>query len=143
MRVKLAEDEARRRFTAARVARLATVDALGRPHLVPVAFAVSGNLVVVAVDHKPKTSTNLKRLRNVKSNPHVSFLVDEYDDHDWSRLWWVRADGTARVFHEDDQDRDEPATWLVAKYDQYDAMPPAGPVILTGIEVWRGWASTS
>ncbi|MGH3932084.1 MAG: TIGR03668 family PPOX class F420-dependent oxidoreductase [Pseudonocardiaceae bacterium] len=139
--MNLAEDEARRRFGAARVARLATADVAGQPHLVPVTFAVKGDIVVVAVDHKPKTTANLKRLRNIKSNPHVSLLVDEFDDEDWSKLWWVRADGTASII-ETYHDRDEQLAWLVAKYDQYKATPPSGPMIWTDIRTWRGWAFT-
>ncbi|MPZ81837.1 MAG: TIGR03668 family PPOX class F420-dependent oxidoreductase [Actinophytocola sp.] len=130
---------ARARCAAARVARLATVDGGGRPHLVPVTFAVRGDVAAIAVDHKPKRTTELRRLANIESNDRVSVLVDHYDDQDWTRLWWVRADGTARVLRGDD--RDEPIGWLVAKYPQYRARPPAGPVILIEVEVWRGWAA--
>ena len=89
--------EARRRFAAARVARLATADLEGRPHLVPIVFALAGETLYSVVDAKPKRTTELRRLRNVRSNPSVSLLVDHYDDADWSALWWVRADGSARV----------------------------------------------
>ena len=61
----------------------------------PVTFAVLGDIIVIAIDHKPKRSMNLKRLRNIADNPRVSLLVDRYDD-DWSQLWWVRADGRRR-----------------------------------------------
>jgi PPOX class probable F420-dependent enzyme len=88
---------ARARFAAARVARLATADAAGVPHLVPVVFAVSGDAVYTAVDHKPKRSSALRRLANVRANAAVALLVDHYDDADWDGLWWVRADGTGRV----------------------------------------------
>ena len=82
------------RFASARVARLATVDAGGGPHVVPITFAVDGDVIWSAVDDKPKRSRELKRLANIRSNPAVSVLADHYDD-DWTRLWWVRADGTA------------------------------------------------
>jgi PPOX class probable F420-dependent enzyme len=114
------------RFAQARVARLATAGADGRPHLVPVTFAVRGDLVVIAVDHKPKTTTNLRRLRNIRENDQVSMLVDHYDE-DWGRLWWVRVDGTATVLT--DAEKDEPVEWLKAKYAQYRERPPQGPVI--------------
>lgn len=127
--------EARARFADARVARLATADAAGVPHLVPVTFAVAGAEVVFAVDHKPKTTTALKRLANIAANPAVSFLVDHYDD-DWARLWWVRADGEARV-----TDRTEPLAWLQAKYPQYREQLPQGSVVLTKISAWRAWSS--
>lgn len=131
-------DEARARFAAARVARLATVGADGRPHLVPVTFAVHGNAVVTAVDHKPKRGNDLRRLRNIRQNPGVSLLVDHYDE-DWSRLWWVRADGLARVLPAAEQTN--PLGRLVAKYEQYTENVPAGPVIWIEVSAWRGWAA--
>lgn len=136
--MRLDEQTARERFGAARVARLGTADADGRPHLVPVTFAVRDDLVVIAVDQKPKTTTNLKRLRNIAANPAVSLLVDEYDD-DWTRLWWVRADGTAELL-EDDAERARPVGWLVEKYPPYRADPPSGPVIRIRVTSWHGWS---
>ena len=88
--------EARRRFAAAGVARLATVSPGGRPHLVPVTFAVDGDVIYSAVDAKPKTTTRLARLRNIAAEPRVAMLADHYGP-DWDRLWWVRADGAATV----------------------------------------------
>jgi PPOX class probable F420-dependent enzyme len=129
------EAAARTRFAAARVARLATVGADGTPHLVPVTFAVRGDTVVIAVDHKPKRTTDLKRLRNIAADPRVSLLADQYDE-DWDRLWWVRADGRARVADTG------PVDLLVAKYPQYADRPPAGPVIIVEIDKWRGWAAS-
>jgi PPOX class probable F420-dependent enzyme len=137
--VRLARDEARDRFAAARVARLATASAEGVPHLVPVTFAVRGDRIVFAVDHKPKSSTSLRRLANIAENPAACFLADGYDE-DWSRLWWARADGVARVLTE--ADRDEPVSWLVAKYEQYAAHPPEHAVVSTLVHTWRGWAGS-
>lgn len=136
--MRLDEGEARRRFAGARVARLATVDASNAPHLVPVTFAVLGDEVVFAIDAKPKSTTDLRRLRNIAGNPRVSLLVDHYDD-DWTRLWWVRADGTAAV-HTDDAHRREPLAALEGKYPQYTETPPAGPVVRIAVTAWRGWA---
>jgi PPOX class probable F420-dependent enzyme len=130
--------EARSRFAGARVARLATVGTGGAPHLVPVTFALRGDRIVLAVDHKPKRTTELARLRNIEADPRVSLLADHYDD-DWDRLWWVRADGTARVLR--DAGRAEPVEWLVARYPQYADRPPAGPVIVVDVGKWRGWAA--
>ncbi len=93
--------EARARFAAARVARLATADAGGRPHLVPIAFAVAGDTIYSAVDAKPKRTRALRRLANVRENPAVSLLVDHWDEEDWAALWWVRADGRGRVLDPD------------------------------------------
>lgn len=131
---------AREKFGGERVARLATVGGDGRPHLVPVVFALAGDRVVTAIDHKPKTTTDLRRLRNIRENPEVSLLVDHYDD-DWSRLWWVRADGTARVV-ESGPDREAAIDALAAKYLQYRERRPAGPVIVVDVTRWTGWSAT-
>jgi PPOX class probable F420-dependent enzyme len=138
--VTLSQDEAQRRFTSAQVARLATASATSTPHLVPVTFAAHGDVIVFAIDHKPKISTNLKRLRNIEENPQVTLLVDHYDD-DWTHLWWARADGVARVLHENDERR-APIEWLRAKYPQYRKTTPAGPVVWIDVQAWRGWSYT-
>jgi PPOX class probable F420-dependent enzyme len=137
--VNLDADESRHRFAQARVARLATVTADGDPHLVPVVFAVAGSTVVIAVDHKPKASRDLRRLANIAAHPSVTLLVDHYDD-DWSTLWWVRADGTAQVT-DDPAEMTAPIDALVAKYPQYTERRPAGPVIAVRVHQWRGWAA--
>lgn len=121
----------------ARVARLATVDESGRPHLVPVTFAVDGDVVYIAVDHKPKTTRDLKRLRNIEANPHVSLLVDEYTE-DWTRLWWIRADGVATILR-DPATFAEPVRLLSAKYPQYQANPIEGPIIRIEITHRASW----
>lgn len=130
--------EARARFAAARVARLATADAAGVPHLVPVTFALDGDAVVFAVDHKPKRSTDLKRLRNIAVNPSVCFLADGYDE-DWSHLWWVRADGIARIL----DTAPGAIEALQAKYAQYRQHPPQGPVVRTEVTRWRSWSASA
>ncbi|MGW5326578.1 TIGR03668 family PPOX class F420-dependent oxidoreductase [Streptomyces sp. NPDC004014] len=145
---RLGEAEARRRFTAAPVARLATVDAAGRPHQVPVVFAHhapgGADRLVTAVDHKPKTTTRLKRLANLARHPAVCLLVDAYDE-DWDRLWWVRADGEARVLPPGTADpdarraRETALSLLCAKYPQYRSRPPAGPVVDITVRRWTGW----
>lgn len=124
-------------FGAARVVRLGTADAQGRPHLVPVVFALQGEVVVLAVDRKPKQSNDLKRLRNIGANPRVSLLADHYDEN-WTQLWWVRADGEARVLT--GPAAEEPLGWLIAKYPQYLTQPPPGPVVWINVTTWRGWA---
>jgi PPOX class probable F420-dependent enzyme len=136
---ELGEGEARRRFAEARVARLATVDEAGRPHLVPVVFARHGaDGIVTAVDHKPKTTPRLKRLRNIAAQPSVSLLVDAYDEN-WDHLWWVRADGDARVIPADAA-LIEP---LREKYAQYRERPPSGAVIFVTVSRWTGWQATA
>jgi PPOX class probable F420-dependent enzyme len=132
--VRLDEADCRARVAAARVGRLATVGADLRPHVVPVTYAVHADEVFVGIDQKPKTTTALKRLRNIAENERVALLVDEYDE-DWTHLWWVRVDGVARVVPE------LPAAveLLCAKYPQYDADPPRGPVIVVRADGWSGW----
>jgi PPOX class probable F420-dependent enzyme len=134
-------DRVRTLFANARVARLATVDASGRPHLVPVTFAVRGDDVVTAIDHKPKSTHDLGRLRNIRENPQVSLLADHYED-DWTHLWWARADGTATV-HDTGTARDEAIEALTRKYPQYRDQPPDGPVIIATITRWSGWSYSS
>ncbi|MEV5986580.1 TIGR03668 family PPOX class F420-dependent oxidoreductase [Streptomyces sp. NPDC052051] len=142
---RMSQDEARRRFTEARVARLATVDASGRPHLVPVVFARrDDDTIVMAVDRKPKRSPRLKRLANIAVHPAVCLLADVYDE-DWARLWWARADGRARTLPPDAPEaRDrrvyERAVGLLAeKYPQYRDDPPDGPVVEVTVHRWSGW----
>jgi len=127
----------RSRVTDAAVGRLATVTADRRPHLVPCCFAVSGDRVYSAVDHKPKSTRRLRRLANLRGNPNAALLVDYYAD-DWSTLWWVRVDGTGRVL-EDGLELEHAIALLVAKYRQYRQDPPAGPVIAIDVTAWRGW----
>lgn len=136
--MRLDEGTCRERFAAARVARLATAGQAGQPHIVPVTFALSGETIVTAVDQKPKTTTNLRRLRNIAQNPRVSLLVDHYAD-EWSQLWWVRVDGMARLA-EGDEVRQAAIRALAAKYDQYRDDPPRGPVIEIQVRSWRGWS---
>jgi len=133
-------EEARRRFAAARVARLATVDAGGRPHLVPIVFAVERETIYSVVDAKPKRSTELRRLQNVRSNPWVSVLVDHYDDADWSALWWVRADGAARVLGRDEPESRGAVELLAGRHPQQRA---TGPVLAVDVKRWSGWAANT
>jgi PPOX class probable F420-dependent enzyme len=137
--VKLAPEEARRRFAGAVVARLATVGPRSQPHLVPVTFAVDGDRVYIAIDAKPKTTTDLRRLRNIRANPRVAVLADHYEA-DWERLWWARADGRASLLTAP-ADMAGPLGLLAARYPPYRADPPAGPVIAIGVERWTGWAA--
>jgi PPOX class probable F420-dependent enzyme len=156
--------ECRRRLAAARHAYLATAGGDGRPHVVPVTFAVvgiegrAGWDVVSAVDHKPKTDDDarrLRRLRNLAANPRAAVLADAYDD-DWDRLWWVRADGDVTV-----EDVVAPSAAggaggevgaaatraalaaLADRYPQYRERPPAGPVVRVRVARWTGWEATA
>ncbi|MBZ3901118.1 TIGR03668 family PPOX class F420-dependent oxidoreductase [Streptomyces griseiscabiei] len=141
--MKLSPFVARERFAASPVARLATADTDGVPHAVPVTFAVRDDVLYFAVDHKPKSTWQLRRLRNIRANPSVTVLVDHYAE-DWSALWWARADGRAEVL-EDGTERGLALELLCAKYDrpdQYGDSPPQGPVVVVRVERWTGWAFT-
>jgi PPOX class probable F420-dependent enzyme len=131
--------EMRRRVIDARVARLATVRPDGHPHVVPITFALHADTIVTAIDHKPKTTDNLQRLRNIEAHPVVSIVIDQYDD-DWSRLWWVRADGTARIVGQGPA-RDQAISWLAGKYAPYRGRPPQGPVVVIDVDTWRSWSA--
>jgi PPOX class probable F420-dependent enzyme len=135
--------EARERFSVARVARLATVGAW--PHLVPITFAVLADRAIVsAIDHKPKRTVVLRRVQNIAANPRVAVLADYYDD-DWATLWWVRADGIARVLAagEERDLRQRAVAALVSKYAQYRARPPSGALVVIHVERWSGWDAKS
>jgi PPOX class probable F420-dependent enzyme len=119
-------DEARRRFAAARVARLATADAAGRPHLVPVTFAVHGQTVYSAVDAKPKRATALKRLANVATNPAVALLVDHYDDG-------------GRLVDPADPEGVRALALLAERYPRFAAR---GTVLAVDVARWSGWAAS-
>jgi PPOX class probable F420-dependent enzyme len=124
---------AEERFALARVGRLATVTATGRPHLVPACFALHDDRVVTAVDAKPKRTRELARLENVRATGRAGLLVDHYEE-DWSALWWVRVDGAAEVI-----DSEPAIDALAEKYAQYRSDRPAGPVIAITPERWRSW----
>jgi PPOX class probable F420-dependent enzyme len=124
----------------ARVARLATLDPDGRPHLVPIVFALDGDTLYSAVDAKPKRSRTLRRIENARERPDVTVLVDGYDE-DWSRLWWVRLRARARVL-DGGAEADRALTLLAAKYEQYRDEPPAPPVLAVDVVEWRGWSAS-
>ena len=130
----------RERITAAPVARLATLRSDGRPRLVPVTFALVDDLICFVVDEvKPKRSSRLARLDDVRRDPRVGLVVDHYDA-DWARLWWVRVDGTAAV-HEDGALRERALDALAIKYPPYAAARPAGPVLVITPTAWAGWTA--
>jgi PPOX class probable F420-dependent enzyme len=125
------------RLTRARVARLATTDPDGRPHLVPIVFAVDDNTLYSAVDRKPKRSLRLRRIEHARARPDVTVLVDHYEE-DWSRLWWIRIRGNARVL-EGGEEHDHALTLLAQKYPQYRLDAPFGPVLAVDIAETHRW----
>lgn len=136
--MRLDAAQARERFLASRVLRLATASAGGRPHLVPCTFAVDGaGRIVIGIDSKPKSSVRLRRLANIAANPQVSLLADHYSE-DWEQLWWARADGTATI---EEAGAEHAAHWglLRARYPQYRGEILGGPVIVVAVVTWSGW----
>jgi len=137
--VRLTGAQAHGHFIGARVARLATITPDGAPHVVPVVFAVDGDLLYTAVDAKPKRTTALQRLINIAAEPRVALLADHYAE-DWSALWWVRADGEAEIVTGDDARRG--VDLLRGRYPQYQRHPPPGPVLRIAVRRWSGWAAS-
>lgn len=118
---------------------LATLGPHGAPELVPVVFAPTGERTLVTpIDQKPKSTRRLRRLDNIAADPRVALLAQHWDD-DWSRLWWVRAEGHARVEEAAGEDAVEA---LVDRYEQYRADPPQGPWIIVEIVRLVGWEAT-
>lgn len=128
----------RKRLDQATVAHLATAGPDGKPHIVPITFTTDGATLYFAVDAKPKRTANLKRLQNIAANPAVSVLVDHYED-DWTRLWWIRVDGTARIV--DDSSESERVIELLARrHPQYRRARPKGPVVAIRMDRLSGWS---
>lgn len=136
---RITPDLRRRLVAEARVGRLATVTASGGPHVVPCCFALVGDVIYSAVDAKPKSTLALKRLDNVRARPLASLVVDHYTD-DWSELWWIRVDGEAAVV-ETDAERTAALEALAAKYEQYRATPPPGPILRIAVDRWADWSA--
>jgi PPOX class probable F420-dependent enzyme len=126
------------RLSQTLVGRLATSGPDGRPHVVPICFDTHQDTLYFAIDNKPKRTTNLKRLRNIAANPAVSVLVDHYED-DWTKLWWVRVDGTARIV-KDEAEGHRAIELLMKRYPQYSRTPPVGPVVAISIDRISGWS---
>jgi PPOX class probable F420-dependent enzyme len=116
------------------VARLATTRPDGSPRVLPICFALEGDTLYTAVDEKPKRTRRLARLADIERDPRVEVVIDRYDD-DWSRLWWVRLRGRARVVEQDERALE----LLRGKYSQYRDEPPQGPFIVIEINERAEW----
>ena len=125
----------------ARVARMATVDSKGLPHVIPVVIALSGDTAYWATDEKPKRSRALKRLDNIRSTPTVQLVADHYEE-DWNAVWWVRATGPARILDPGDE-WTRALELLAEKYPQYRGEPPSGPVVAIDIDRWTAWEASA
>ena len=140
--ISLTEQQAKR-LADTPVGHLATADANGRPHVIPVCFAYDGEHIYSVLDGKPKRGslTGLRRVRNILANPQVSLVIDQYDA-DWTRLWYLLVQGRAEVV----EGGPEPPAAIVllrGKYPQYREMPLDGnPVIRITPERVTGWSSS-
>jgi PPOX class probable F420-dependent enzyme len=129
-------------LTSARVGRLATADAAGRPLVVPVCYAFDGARCYWVVDPKPKRTRELRRLRHIAENPRVALVVDHYEE-DWRALRWVLVEGPAAVVAEP-AERARALELLAAKYPQYRALGlpgSAGPAVVIAAERIVAWRS--
>lgn len=133
----LDEHDCRARAAAARVGHLATVRPDGTPWATPVCFALDADSVVTAIDAKPKSTSALARLANIRAHPAVELVVDHYEE-DWDRLWWVRLTGHGRVLG---GDHDWATDLLIEKYAQYRQDRPEGPMVVMHVARWSGWAA--
>jgi len=132
--------EAQRQFlNAGRVAHLATADAHGAPHVVPVCYALLDETIYITIDEKPKRRDRpLKRLRNITENPAVAVTVDRWDE-DWSRLAWLMLHGHAEIL-EYGREHDAAQDKLREKYQQYLAMNLTGlPVVAIHVQRVLSW----
>ena len=129
-------------LSSQKVAYLATTDVHAQPHLVPVVFVSMEEDIFICIDEKPKKNRSLKRLANIKANPKISLLVDNYDD-DWQELKWVRVDGTAILLENTDESRavfESVISTLRDKYPQYQTMDLSrGPLIRITINAIASW----
>lgn len=122
------------------VGRLATINPDGRPHIVPVTFALVEDAAVHMIDHKPKSTQRLQRVVNIEARPYTSLLVDHYSD-EWDQLWWVRLDGQAHVATSGSEWRIARKA-LMEKYGQYQETPPTGQAIYLDIDNVTSWNAT-
>jgi PPOX class probable F420-dependent enzyme len=132
------EADARRRFAAAPVARLATVTPDGRPHLVPIVFVLVEDTIYHGVDAKPKRRTDLRRLANLDADPHAAVLVDHYEA-DWDALWWVRADGTAHDVDPAGPQGRRAVELLEARFPRYQLR---GRLVGITVTRWSSWSAS-
>jgi len=134
---------ARELLSSARVAHLATSDQYARPHVVPIVFVWTDDVLYTPLDRKPKRDDDwhaLRRARNIETNGRVAIVVDRYDE-DWSHLAWVMVEGVATIL-ESGAERDAAAALLLAKYAQYEQLPlESRPIVRVDIERSSEWSS--
>jgi PPOX class probable F420-dependent enzyme len=135
--VNIDPPEMPRRLREGRVARLGTVGPDGRPHLVPCVFVLETETIYTPIDHKPKRTRRLQRLKNIEANPAATVLVDHYSE-EWDKCWWVSTQGRARILEGDDE-FERARRLLMARYHQYTDPAQIHPIIAIDIDKWVGW----
>lgn len=138
--VTKSDDWTRQFLEGQRVARLATVDGDGRPHVVPIVYALRGQQLFTPIDEKPKRvgPYELQRARNIEANPHVAVIVDRYSQ-DWRKLAWVQLRGRAAIV-DSGSAHAAGVSLLEARYSQYATMPLARrPIIVVDVEHISSW----
>jgi PPOX class probable F420-dependent enzyme len=124
-------------LSQAKVAVLGSLNPDGTAHLVPFTFVAVAppRTLWSAVDEKPKQTRELRRLGNIRRDPRVTVLAQHYEA-DWSRLWWVRAEGRAAI-------HDQPLRGLeqsiTARYPSYQDQR-LGPWLAITLENLVGWS---
>jgi len=136
------DGDARAFIETQRLARLATVDERGRPHVVPVCFALAGETLYTPIDEKPKRgdARSQRRVRNILARPDAQALFDTYDDRDWSRLRWLQLRGRARLLGPGTDEHARAVAALRARYEQYETMAlESRPVIALDVDRAVSW----
>jgi PPOX class probable F420-dependent enzyme len=118
---------------------LGTIGPDGSPNVLPVCYTWAGDVIWTAIDAKPKSTDQLQRVRDVKAHPHITFMVDRWDE-DWTRLAWLQAHGSASILPGGPETEKAYAA-LRDKYHQYDDTKLDGPVIRIDVDRWVGWAA--
>jgi PPOX class probable F420-dependent enzyme len=119
---------------------LATADKTGRPHVIPICFALDGKELYSPIDEKPKKAAplRLKRIRNIRANPHVAVVIDRYDE-DWRRLAYVLIVGKAKLLMRGARHK-RAVRLLRKKYPQYKKMRlEERPMIQITPLQWKSW----
>jgi PPOX class probable F420-dependent enzyme len=118
---------------------LGTIGPDGNPNVLPVCFTWAGDVLWTAIDGKPKSTGQLQRVRDIRANPHITFMVDRWDE-DWNRLAWLQAHATATILSEG-LETEKAYAALRDKYHQYEYTELVGPVIRMDVDRWIGWAA--
>jgi PPOX class probable F420-dependent enzyme len=118
------------------VGHLGLLDEDGEPRVQPVTFARVGDVIVSAIDDKPKRGTPA-RIARLRAHPRAALTVDRYDA-DWTRLAWVQLLGDVSIEPVDDVSLHA----LQARYAAYRERPPKGPLLKLRPERVLSWRAS-